>query len=346
MKRKSTLTAILFVALAMMMGACVQPIATVEPETMVQDGGLTVQETAVDPEPLVTGLRGAMGSTVGPDGALYVTEGAIGRIARVDLETGEMTTLVEGLPAAVLEIGGVTDVAFIDETAYALVTLVGADLPAPVDSPGVVGIYRVDDSGSLTVITDIGQWSIDNPSQSDVFIPSGVHYAMDPFGDGLLVSDGHHNRLLYVTLDGEISERMAFDNIVPTGLAVAEDMVYIAEAGPSPHLPEDGKIVAFEAEAPTVAEIASGAQLLVDVEIDSDGTIYALSQGDFPEGADEGSPALPNTGSLVMVNRDSTFSVIAEGLDRPTSFEVIDDVAYVISLTGEVRKIDTIGSSP
>jgi hypothetical protein len=33
---------------------------------------------------LVTGLEGAMGSTIGPDGALYVTEGAVGRISRVD----------------------------------------------------------------------------------------------------------------------------------------------------------------------------------------------------------------------------------------------------------------------
>jgi hypothetical protein len=47
-----------------------------------------------------------------------------------------------------------------------------------------------------------------------------------------------------------------------------------------------------------------------------------------------------------MVNRDSTFSVIAEGLDQPTSFEVIGDMAYVISLTGKVRKIDTTASSP
>jgi hypothetical protein len=31
---------------------------------------------------LVTGLQGASGSTIGPDGALYVTEGAIGRISR------------------------------------------------------------------------------------------------------------------------------------------------------------------------------------------------------------------------------------------------------------------------
>ena len=47
---------------------------------------------------LVTGLKGASGSTVGPDGALYVTEGAAGRISRVDPKTGEVTTFASGLP--------------------------------------------------------------------------------------------------------------------------------------------------------------------------------------------------------------------------------------------------------
>jgi hypothetical protein len=36
------------------------------------------------PAPLASGLQGAQGSTIGPDGALYVTEGAIGRITRID----------------------------------------------------------------------------------------------------------------------------------------------------------------------------------------------------------------------------------------------------------------------
>src|SRR5882724_4728237 len=55
---------------------------------------------------LVTGLQGAMGSTIGPDGALYVTEGAIGTIARVDPQTGEKTTFANGLPPAIIGIGG------------------------------------------------------------------------------------------------------------------------------------------------------------------------------------------------------------------------------------------------
>jgi streptogramin lyase len=47
---------------------------------------------------LVTGLEGGSGSTIGPDGALYVTESAAGRITRVDPRTGATTTYASGLP--------------------------------------------------------------------------------------------------------------------------------------------------------------------------------------------------------------------------------------------------------
>ena len=168
---------------------------------------------------LASGLEGASGSTVGPDGALYVTEGAAGRVSRVDPQTGEITTFAEGLPPAILPIGGATDLVFMDETAYVLVTMIGDDLPVPVNNGDVVGIYRVDGPNSFTVIADIGTWSIDNPSNSTVFIPSGVHYAIDTFRGGFLVTDGHHNRVLYATLGGEVSEAIAFGNIVPTGFS-------------------------------------------------------------------------------------------------------------------------------
>lgn len=343
MPHPRTFLAILLLALALVTGACTPITAPAETST---EGQATMAEMAtVNPEPLVTSLQGAMGSTVGPDGALYLTEGGAGKISRVDPQTGEISTLVEGLPPAVLPIGGVTDVAFIDGTAYALVTMVADDLPVPVETPGVVGLYRVDGPDSFTVIADLGQWSIDNPSDSDVFIPSGVFYAMIPFGDGFLVTDGHHNRVLYVTLDGEISERITLGNIVPTGLAAADEVVYMALAGASPHLARDGRIVSFGPEATIETDVASGAPLLVDVEFGSDGALYALSQGDFPEGADDGSPALPDTGALVRANEDGTFSVLAEGLNQPTSLEIIDDTAYIVTLTGEVRRIDNLSSS-
>ena len=46
------------------------------------------------------------------------------------------------------------------------------------------------------------------------------------------------------------------------------------------------------------------------------------SEGVFTPGNPDGSPADPNTGSLVAVNKDGTFTVFEEGLDRPTSLEV------------------------
>jgi hypothetical protein len=291
---------------------------------------------------LASGLQGASGSAVGPDGALYVTEGAVGKISRVDPQTGDMATFASGLPPSIFPIGGAYDIAFIDETAYVLVTLVGSDI----GGSDVVGIYRVDGPNSFTVIADIGQWSIDNPSGSQVFIPSGVHYALQTFRGGFLVTDGHHNRVLRVTLDGEVSEMIAFGNIVPTGLAVWGNTVYMAEAGPVPHLPQDGKVTAFGPKSPAATEVASGAPLLVDVEFGRGRLLYALSQGDFPAGGSEGSPAKPDTGALVEVNEDGTFTVITSGLNQPTSLEFIGNTAYVVTLGGEIWKIADVSGSP
>jgi hypothetical protein len=288
-------------------------------------------------------LEGATGSTVGPGGALYVTEGAAGRISRVDPQTGEITTFASGLPKSIIGIGGAIDVAFIGQTAYVLVTLVGSDL----GGSDVVGIYRVDGPDSFTVVADIGEFNLHNPPTIPFpfVIPTGLQFALQTYRGGFLVTDGHLNRVLRVTLDGEVSELIAFDDIVPTGLAVSGNTVYMAEAGPVPHLPQNGKVVSFGPKSSTAAEVASGAPLLVDVEFGRGRSLYALSQGDG-SGDPAGSPAVPNTGSLVKVNGDGTFTIITDGLDRPTSLEFIGDTAYVVTLTGEIWRIDGVSCPP
>jgi hypothetical protein len=116
----------------------------------------------------------------------------------------------------------------------------------------------------------------------------------------------------------------------------------MAEAGPVPHLPQDGKIVSFRPKSPAAAEVASGASLLVDVEFGPGHRLYALSQGDFPPDGVEGSPARENTGALVKVNRDGTFTVVTDRLNQPTSLEFIRNTAYVVSLAGEIWKIEGV----
>jgi hypothetical protein len=284
---------------------------------------------------LVAGLAGASGSTIGPDGALYVTEGVAGRISRVDPQTGVVTTFATGLPPSMVGIGGAIDVAFIGDTAYVLVTLVGPD----VGGTHVVGIYRVDGPTSFSVVADLGEFSLAHPPNTPFFIPTGVQYALETFRGGFLVTDGHHNRVLWVRLNRNVSELIAFANIVPTGLAVSGNTVYIAEAGPAPHLPDDGKVVAFEANSSITNKLASGARLLVDVEFGRGRQLYALSQGVW-DGQFPGSPAFPNTGALVKVNDNGTFAVIKNGLDRPTSLEIIGNSAFIVTLGGEIWRID------
>lgn len=307
--------------------------------------GAAAKPPAGDPTAtlLVAGLASGAGSAIGPGGALYVAENATGRIVRIDPRTGAVTTFASGLPARLpgFGFGGPVDVAFVGSTAYVLVTLVGPD----VGGGDVVGLYRVDGPNQFTVVADIGTFSADNPPSSAYFVPSGVQYALEPYRDGFLVADGHHNRVLEVARDGAISEMIAFGNTVPTGLAVAGNTIYLAEAGPVPHDPADGKVVAFDPQSSAATTVAAGAPLIVDVEFGRGRQLYALSQGDY-SGDPEGAPASPDTGSLVQVNGNGGLTVIYDGLDRPTSLEFIGNTAYVVTLDGEVWRIDNVSGPP
>jgi hypothetical protein len=294
---------------------------------------------------LVSGLEELQGSAVGPDKALYVTAPLAGSIWRVNPKTGAFTLFTTGLPKRIPDLfyigSGVVDVAFRGGTAYALVTGVAPDL----DGHDIVGIYRVDGPDSFTVIADLGAWSIAHPPVPDFFVPTGFQYALEPYRDGFIVTDGHHNRVLYVTLDGDITEVIAFADVVPTGLAVSGNTIYVTEAGPIPHLPENARLMSISPKSPTAREVASAAGLdvglFVDVEFGFGNTLFVLAQGIW-DGPFEGAPALPNTGALLMLKPNGAFSVIANSLNQPTSLEFIGNKAYVVSLAGEVWEIDNV----
>ena len=295
---------------------------------------------------LVSGLGGSQGSTVGPDGALYVTENLEGRIWRVDPETGQVTTFASGLPAGLFGIGngGVVDVAFIGKTAYALVTGVASDS----GGTDVVGIYRVDGPASFTVVADLGEFNLLNPPTIPFHfdLPTGFQFAIETYRGGFLVTDANLNRVLRVTLDGEISVFIDFDNIVPTGLAVFGDTVLMAEGGPDPHTPQTGKVVSFGPKSSTATEVASGVPWVLDLQFGLGRTLYALSFGTFDPNTESLNLAVPNTGALAKVNGDGTFTVVVHGLNQPTSLQFIGNKAYVVTLLGEVWTIDGLSNPP
>ncbi|KAA9132696.1 hypothetical protein F3N42_05640 [Marinihelvus fidelis] len=301
---------------------------------------------------LVSGLSGGSGSTVGPDGLLYTTESVSGEVTWIDPETGDHDLFTWGLPPQIpgVGLGGPMDIAFIGDTAYVLVTLVDFVGDDP-DNPTPVGIYRVNGPGDNEPIANLGFWSASNEPTIifDYFVPTGVQYALEAFQGALLVTDGHHNRVLHVTTDGVISEFSSFANEVPTGLSVRGNRIFMAQAGPVPHLPKDGKVLSLDPLTGEASTVASGGLLLVDVEVSrapqEHGRLYGLSQGVWDHAA-EGSPAYADSGSLIAFNGDGTLDVLAQDLDRPTSFELIGNSAYVVTLTGDVWAFEGVSTPP
>ncbi len=321
----------------------------------VQTGAAAASSTAVAGSPMVTRLTEfgsddfVTGSTIGPDGALYVTDGGKGEVLRIDLLDGVVSTYATGLPPKAFQgedIGGPVDVAFMDGTAYVLVTLVsGVFIGEPFGDPEAKnGLYRIDPGGTPTLVADLGQWSLDNPPEPAIVVDTGVAFAMEAYEGGFLVTDAHHNRVLWVGLDGAINEVATFDNKVPVGLETAEGQFYLTQLGPIPHVPEDGKVLSVHTgEKPNLT--ASGASMLIDVEQGPLGTLYALSQGQW-DGVGEGSRALPDTGQLLVIGTKGELTPVLDGagqalvLDRPTSVEFVGNTAYVVSVTGVVYRFD------
>ncbi len=324
------------------------PAAEAQPRDRV-----TVTELATFVDGPCTDDICSSGSTIGPDGALYVTDETRGRIQRVDLASGTVTTFADGLPKAIAGVvgGGVADITFRGRTPYVLVAGVNKFFTDLVQSPNVPaadGIYRLDRVGAgntrATLIADLYTWSEQHPPVSpDFFVPGGFTYALQTYKDGFLVTDAHHNRVLKVGLNGTIRAFVDFGrNVVPTGLELDGHSVLVGQAGPIPHIPENGRVVALRRAGGTVRTVASGAPLLVDIEVTRRHSLYGLAQGFWPYAGQEGKegfPAAPHTGLLMRADRHGQFQTVAFHLDRPTTFELIGDTAYVITITGKVVKV-------
>ena len=289
-------------------------------------------------ELLVDGLGGGNGSTIGPDGALYVAVGAEGKIIKVNPRNGHTRTFAEGLPLPAGPYGGAVDVVFRGHTAYVLVSLVDKEVGGNAKN----GIYRIDDRDDHTLIANLSRFNKRHlPEVYD--LKSGNPFAIESTHEGFLVTDGNHNRLLKVSKHGRIRELVAFDNVVPTGLEVTRNKVYVAQAGPVPHNPEDGRVISLNRWNWDEREVASGYPLLVDVEKGKCGRLYALSNGQPMDPPEVAEPAEPDTGALLRVKRNGTFDVVVDELDRPTSVEFIRNRAFITTLDGEVWRVEGLG---
>ncbi len=224
---------------------------------------------------IATGLAGTLGSTVGPDGALYVPESATGSVSRIDPWTGEKTVVAEGLPHNA-EGGGPVDAVFTQLKLYVLVSGVAPD--------AAVGVYLVNDDGSTTLVADLGQYALDNPVDFEDAAPTGNPFTIDALSQTeLIVAESNHNKVLKIDLvSHEISTIASYGNVVPTGLEPGNGFIYISEIGAFPHVAQTGRVLAVRTLDGETTEVAGGVSYVIDVEAGPSNRLYALSFGDQP----------------------------------------------------------------
>ncbi len=327
-----------------------------------------------------SGLDNPRGLEFGPDGDLYVAEGGqggttvssasedceqvvapvgpytagepTGRISRINSE-GERTTVVEGLPSSQTSmalgglVSGVADIAFIDDTLYALISGAGC-------SHGLKGtangILRVNSDGTTTMIADLSAFyqanPVKNPQPAD-FEPDGTPYSMIVVEGNFYAIEPNHGELDQVTPDGEISRVVDISDsqghIVPTSVVFQNDHFYIGNLSIFPvHVGVAGILeISPDGE---VGNWTPGLTMVTEIAFDESGQLYALESSTL-----DLSLPVPGTGKVVRVNLDSgEIEDVASGLTFPTAMTFGPDGAlYVSNLgygfppgAGEIRRIE------
>ena len=337
---------------------------------MTSIGGTSAQEGPA--VPLASGLS-TTGSTIGPDGALYVPlpgtggdeeltldpdiaaevgadkayVGLTGSVVRIDPATGAQTTYADEIPSIAIgqagpgEGTGATDVTFMGDTLYVLTTG-SADVLGKPEYPNA--IYELQSDGSWDLFANISEYNLDNPADFPDAIPGGNPFAIETRGTGFVVADGNANRLLLVSSTGDISLIAQFDNVVPTGLEVPDDTgpVWNTWFSPEPHTADASFLQEVAVPGGAVTTVADGWAMMIDVEQTDDGAVYVLQFA----GESSDPDAEPPPGTLLRLADDGTLQPVVAGLPVATSLSFSGDTAFITSLTGQVWRVDNVNDLP
>jgi hypothetical protein len=321
------------------------------------------------------GLNDPRGLKFGPDGSLYVAEagtggttstgatcqqvpgpvgpytgGTTGRISKIS-SGGTVTTVASGFPSAQDSFGdllGVADVAFMNNTLYALIAGGGCSHGNP-SVPS--GIARVDPAtGQWSVIAKLGDYIKTHPAMyesADDFEPDGTFYSMIAEQGTLYTVEPNHGQVFSVSQSGDIQQIIDISasegHIVPTSIAGHDGAFYVGNLNLFPIDPQWARILTIARTkqqgffAPgfgeggrdyRIVESKAGFTTVVGLEFGPDGLLYALELSTTP-----GNPN-PGTGAVVRVNSAGVIEQVVSGLFLPTAMTFGPDGALYVSNWG------------
>jgi hypothetical protein len=304
-----------------------------------------------------TGFYNPRGLKFGPNGLLYVAEGGAGgtqeqcpppvpivgpyvggktaRISVVDRD-GVRATLVDGLPSGeatgtpAKDTGGVADIAFIDDTLYALISGAGCTHGNPDVPPSVI---RVNPDRSWTVVADLGQFQASHPvlDPNPVdFEPEGTWYSMIVVRGALYAVEPNHGELDRITPDGQITRIADISatqgHSVPTALAYNGTFL-VGNLGNFPIVPGSENILKITPSG-GVQTTAAGLTTVLGLALDHEKRLYVLETSPV-----SGFPT-PNTGRVVRIEHSGKLTPVVEGLNFPTAMTFGPDGSLYISNQG------------
>jgi hypothetical protein len=324
MRRFSLVLLVLFTLVAV-------PVALAQPAAPLPPNAKVVADGLINPR----------GFTFAPDGALVVAEpgfappgfvphmgqptplfqpgtSTTSRISRVNLTTGERTTLAENLPSSAFGPSG--DTLGVGNVAY-----LGTDLYVTISAGPVhgwpffpSGVYKVNPDGSVSLVANLDAFNSQNPvsfiaPDDEISNP----YDMLAADGALWITDGNRQQIYKVTPDGSISRLidLSTDHPVTTGLARAQDGSLIAvELTSVPFVAGSGRVMRVGTDG-QMSVLATGTTVATGVAVAPDGTIFVVEHS-----TSLGRPPFltPGTGRVARLGADGALTTVAGNLVFPT----------------------------
>ncbi|MEO8394883.1 MAG: ScyD/ScyE family protein [Chloroflexota bacterium] len=192
-------------------------------------------------------------------------------------------------------------------------------------------VVRLGEAGIETAADLWAHERANNPDGTDNI--ESHPYGITSGADGrLYVADAAANALIAVNVEtGETETVAVFEGLpgafpsatrkgalitdpVPTGVAIAENgMIYVSLLSGAPFIPGSAKVVQV-AEDGTVSDFATGLTMLTDLQMGSDGNLYATSFGMFTQQG-----PVPNSGSVIRILKDGAAETVIAGLPFATA---------------------------